>query len=84
MCLLHCRRYLFASQKKTSHIYWPLMCNKKKFKSHFVYGNRLVLGTTAKTIGDIKTKMYGQFYAKLEFVACSGASDIMRKIEMHT
>lgn len=25
-----------TAQKKTSHIYWPLMCNKKKFKSHFV------------------------------------------------
>lgn len=26
--------------KQSSHIYWPLMCNKKKFKSHFVFGNR--------------------------------------------
>lgn len=28
------------TNKQTSHIYWPLMCNKKKFKSHFVFGNR--------------------------------------------
>lgn len=39
------------------------MCNKKKFKSHFVDGNRLVLRTTAKTIGwDIKIGVRASFF----------------------